>query len=237
MTTLDNFLTILKKYSAPWLHFSCSHSPVLTVSSARHLVLLSLKSLNNYCKISLPITLSYSCRVFFIPSIFILNCPPSDSHAFLPLIPPFPSCISLCQRIQTFVVWGFALLFFQHMWYQTDLHGCDKANSPRSLLDRLIWTNSQIAFQIESTFGCGQPLLIKIWISDQQWGQNNAWATTLVTASSWEARQMFRLCQRLHQCGCLCDISAHDVAGMFCYRMVEGWGSVSLPRAECTYRA
>ena len=131
----------------------------------------------------------------------------------------------------------FARLPFQHMWYQTDLHGCDKANSPRSLPDRLIWTNSQIAPQIESTLGCGRPSLIKIWISDQQWGQNDAWATTLVTASSWVARQMFRLCQRLHQCGCLGDISAHDVAGMFCYGMAVGWGSVSLPRAECTHRA
>lgn len=34
---------------------------------------------------------------------------------------------------------------FQHMWYHDDLHGCDKANSPQSLPDRLIWTNSQIA--------------------------------------------------------------------------------------------
>lgn len=113
-----------------------------------------------------------------------------------------------------------APLRFQHMWYQTDLHGCDKANSPRSLPDRLIWTNSQIAPQIESTLGCGRPLLIKIWISDQQWGQNNARATTLVTASSWVARQMFRLCPRLHRRGCLSDISAHDVAGMFCYGTV-----------------
>lgn len=30
---------------------------------------------------------------------------------------------------------------------------------------------------------------------------------------------------------------AHDVAGMFCYGMAAGWGSVSLPRAERTYEA
>lgn len=36
---------------------------------------------------------------------------------------------------------------------------------------------------------------------------------------------------------CLNDIYAHDVAGMFCYGMAVGWGCVSLPRAECTYRA
>lgn len=138
--------------------------------------------------------------------------------------------VSRCLRF-------FALLRFQHMWYQTDLHGCDKANSPWSLPDRLIWTNSQIAPQIESTLGCGQPSLLKIWISDQQWGQNNGWATTLVTASSWIARQTFRLCPWLHQCGCLNDISVHDVAGMFCYGMAVGWGSVSLPCVECTCRA
>lgn len=130
-----------------------------------------------------------------------------------------------------------ALLCFQHMWYQTDLHGCDKANSPRSLPDRLIWTNSQIAPQIESTLGCGRPSLIKIWISDQQWGQNNAWATSLVTVSSWLARQMFRLELWLHQCGCQSHTSAHDVAGMFCYGMAVGWGSMSLPWAEGTYEA
>lgn len=72
--------------------------------------------------------------------------------------------------------------------------GAIKQTVHGSLPDRLIWTNSQIALQIESTLGCGRPSLIKIWISDQQWGQNNAWATTLVTTSSWVARQMFRLC-------------------------------------------
>lgn len=95
---------------------------------------------------------------------------------FVSLLPPLSLPAAVCQRICVSEV-SFALLRYQHMWYQTDLHGCDKANSPRSLPDRLIWANSQIAPQIESTLGCGRPSLIKIWISDQQRYQNNAWAT------------------------------------------------------------
>lgn len=48
-------------------------------------------------------------------------------------------------------------------------------------------------------------------------------ATTLVTVSSWETRQMFDLCPVLRQCGRLSSISVRDVAAGLCYGMAEGW--------------
>lgn len=133
----------------------------------------------------------------------------------------------MCQKIQFLLVWGLLLCSVSSTCgIKPTYMGAIKQTVSSPLPDRLIWTNSQIAPQIESTLGCGRPSLMKIWISDQQRGQNNARATTLVTVSSWEARQMFRLCQRLCQYGCLSGISV-CVTWQECYGMAVGCGSAS----------
>lgn len=148
MTTSDRFHTFLKNSSPPDFFFlSISHLSSIAFSLAHTLLPLSS---NNYCE---AICQGYLFFIQFLPLCFFRSTAdllstlclvtflstPSSHVCLLPSLSPLlflhlcvsEDTVSRCLRF-------FAPLRFQHMWYQTDLHGCDKANSPRSLPDRLI---------------------------------------------------------------------------------------------------
>lgn len=118
-----------------------------------------------------------------------------------------------------------ALLRFQHMWYQTDLHGCDKANSQQSPP----WQTNLNKFS-----NCAPNWKhIGVWAAIT-YENLDKWPTTSCTgnypcyckqlgsqtdvqvvpavAPVWMSERYF----------CVCD-----VAGMFCYGMAVGCGSAS----------